>query len=319
MGVSASLCAMSEQGRVAYLVTSYTLPAQVLRLVRTLRAGSPSAHIVLHHDDRRCSLDRRALDAAGARALEPSWPVEWGDFSQVAAILRGFRWLLEHTDFEWMVLLSGQDYPVRPLAAIERDLADSACDGFIETRVIAPPTLRRRNVEEFASRYFYRYVALPDWRVLAPMSSIAPKARPLLLSRQLPSGSRIGWRCARPPFSATLRCHQGSDWFTLSRRCVAAVDSFARHHPEVVRHYRRTVIPTESFVHTVLANDPALRLSGDSRRYTSWEPRPAARPRVLRRADLQSMLASGADFARKFDETVDAGVLDDIDRLTHLA
>lgn len=306
---------MAERARVGYLVLSYTLPGQVLRLLRTLRAGSPDAHVLVHHDDRRCRLDRPALRAARAHSLEPPLAVEWGDFSQLAAVLRGFRWLLEHTDFEWLVLLSGQDYPVRPLAAIERDLATADCDAFIETRPVAPPSLRRRAVDEFASRYFYRYAALPDGPLAARLVALAPKARPLLAARRLPSGPRIGLRWPRPPFSGALRCHRGSDWFTLSRRCVAAVDGFAREHAAALRHYRRTLIPTESFVHTVLASEPALRLRGDNRRHTVWDPPPAARPRVLRRGDLAAALAGGADFARKFDATVDAAVLDDIDRL----
>jgi hypothetical protein len=103
----------------------------------------------------------------------------------------------------------------------------------------------------------------------------------------------------------------------LSRRCISAVDAFARERPDVLRHYRRTLIPTESFVQTVLANDPSLRLSGDMRRFMRWDPPPASRPRVLRGADVEPMLASGADFARKFDESVDAAVLDELDRVVH--
>jgi hypothetical protein len=71
-------------------------------------------------------------------------------------------------------------------------------------------------------------------------------------------------------------------------------------------------------VQTVLANEPAMRLWGDYRRFTKWHVG-SPRPLVLGLADLEEMLASGADFARKFDETVDAAVLDEIDRLVHAA
>jgi hypothetical protein len=107
-----------------------------------------------------------------------------------------------------------------------------------------------------------------------------------------------------------------SDWFTLSRRAVDAVDRVVRARPDVIRHYRHTLIPTESFVATVLANEPGMRLWGDYRRFTHWGEG-AARPRVLGLADLEPMLASGADFAREFDETLDPTVLDEIDRRVH--
>ena len=57
---------------------------------------------------------------------------------------------------------------------------------------------------------------------------------------------------------------------------------------------------------------PGLRLSGDTRRYSAWTAG-AARPAILRLADLDRIVASGADFARKFDVTVDAAVLDALD------
>jgi hypothetical protein len=65
------------------------------------------------------------------------------------------------------------------------------------------------------------------------------------------------------------------------RVAVLAIDAFLKRRPEVLRYYRRTVHPSESFVQTVLANDASLRLSGDTRRYTGWGDRKPTGPRVL--------------------------------------
>lgn len=298
--------------RVAYVITSHRLPGQVLRLARTLRAGSPAAHIVLHHDDRRTQVDRAALHALGVLLVEPPSAVAWGEASHLDAMLRCLRLVLESTDADWLVLLSGQDYPVRPLAAIERSLAEADVDAFIEARPVARPALRRGEVDEFARRYHYRWrraAALP-W----PVVRAAGRARPLVEVRRMPSGPWVGVPAWRSPFGADLVCHRGSDWFTLSRRAIEAVDRFAVTRADVVRHYRRTLIPTESFVPTALANDPSLRLSGDTRRHTRWDPG-ASGPRALGIGDLPGILASGADVARKFDETVDGAVLDALDEV----
>ena len=59
----------------------------------------------------------------------------------------------------------------------------------------------------------------------------------------------------------------------------------------------------------MLANS-GLRLHPDNRRYVRFEPG-SPNPRVLTLDDLDAALASGADFARKFD---DPAVLDELDR-----
>jgi hypothetical protein len=107
---------------------------------------------------------------------------------------------------------------------------------------------------------------------------------------------------SQPP----LRPYHGSDWFTLSRR---AVDVLLAAPDAVIDHFLHTIVPTEAFAHTVLVAS-GLRLVNDNRRWTEFTPG-SANPRVLGLADLDAALASGADFARKFD---DPAVLNEIDR-----
>ena len=78
----------------------------------------------------------------------------------------------------------------------------------------------------------------------------------------------------------------------------------------MVDHFLHTIIPTEAFVHTVLANS-GLRLANDHRRYAVFDPPSSPSPRVFGLDDVDEVLASGADFARKF---ADLRVLDAIDR-----
>lgn len=298
--------------RVAYLVMSHAHPDQVLRLVRTLRAGSPAAPVLIHHDDRRSALDRRALETLGAVELvQPPTAVTWGWASQLDMVLRCYAWLLDRVEFDWVVTVSGQDYPLRPLAQIEHDLAAGPYDGYVEGGAVARPPWTHRAPDEFARRYHYRYrpIRPPGPRLRRAIRA----ARPGLLLRDMPWGTLLGVRCATP-FTPALPCRVGSDWLSLSRRCVETVAAAVRSRPELLRHYRRTLLPTESFAHTVLHATPGLRLSADARRYTSWTPG-SAHPDVLRLADLDRILASGADFARKFDMTIDGAVMDELDRV----
>lgn len=292
--------------KIAYVVLSHQHPEQVLRLARTLRTGSPSCTLVIHHDDRRVGLDEAALSALGGveRVLPPT-PVAWGWTSQLDALLRCLRHALERAEFEWLVVLSGQDYPIRPLPESERELMEGEFDAYLEGFVVEPPTWSRGAADEFARRYFYRYRTVPPpGRVLRRAVSAA---RPLLTLRELPWGTVLGRRCAGPG----VPVRRGADWLTLSRRAAELVVGAP---PALVRHYRHALMPTESFPHTVLYAEPSLRLSGDPRRFSAWTPG-SRHPAVLGVADLDAMLASGTPFARKFDPSVDARVLDELDRV----
>jgi hypothetical protein len=273
---------------VAYLVLSYTHPELVRRLVARLRGGL----VAVHHDDRRCALGE--VDALRI----PATPIEWGHGSQLAAILRCLRALRDH-EWDWVVLLSGQDYPVRPVAEIETALLGAEVDAFIRFTPVPPLRLRRGGVDEFARRYAYR------WRPVRGAAPVLAQLDPLVQVRHLPSGVFAGVP-APPP----LPVFHGSDWFSLSRRAVETV--LAAPEP-VVDHFLHTIIPTEAFVHTVLANSE-LRLANEHRRYAVFDPPSAPSPRVFGLDDVDALLASGADFARKFD---DVAVLDEIDRRLH--
>jgi hypothetical protein len=230
-------------------------------------------------------------------------------------VLRCLRWCLDHTDFEWLVLLSGQDYPIRPVAQIEQSLADAGVDAFIETWPCERPGVRE-SVDEFAGRYFFRW-RRTESSTLYSLARAAPGRGRFFRTRSLPSGRWVGVRGVRSPFGPELDCYRGSDWSTLSRAAVAAVDAFVQSRPEVLRYYSQTVHPSESFIQTVLANNASLRLSGGYRRYTVWGEPNQTGPLVLRLHDLDAMLASGCDFARKFDPTIDHAVLDQLDRRVH--
>ena len=144
--------------RVAYFVTSHRYPEQVLRLARTLRAGSPHAPLLIHHDDRQSRLDVAALAGlGGVQLVRPPAAVAWGWASHLDMLLRCFAWALERAPFDWLIVLSGQDYPIRPPAKIERDLLNSPYDGYVEGIEVNPPCWTRGELDEFSRRYYYRY------------------------------------------------------------------------------------------------------------------------------------------------------------------
>lgn len=314
--------------RPLYFVTSHNNPEQVARLTRALRRLSPDAVIAVHHDYGGSYLDPSVL-GPDVHLLRNLHPIEWGDASRMEMMLRCFRWSLDVEGWDWFVLLSGQDYPVRPLADLEAMLAGAAVDGFVEhARVGEEKDLDRdRRRDQTVRRYFYRYYRLPRLRLASRLP--APVRRSLQARkatlRKVPSpvyvrtlprdlGARIGLRALRTPFRDGFACYKGSDWFTLSRRAVQRMIQGLDDRQDVVRHYRRCMNATESVFVTIMANDPELSISPEQLRFTSWPPG-APHPETLTVDDIDRMRASGKYIARKFDPKVDTAVLDRLDEL----
>ena len=137
-------------------------------------------------------------------------------------------------------------------------------------------------------------------------SSLPGSIRPLAYARELPP--LVGVRRIEP---APLRFFASADWLTLGRAGLRTVLDAAENRG-LMRHFRRVAVPSESFFASVLLGNPSLIVERDNRRFYSFEPG-APHPATLETEDFDRLLASGADFARKFDATLDPHVLDLLD------
>jgi hypothetical protein len=84
----------------------------------------------------------------------------------------------------------------------------------------------------------------------------------------------------------------------------------------VMRFFHQVPIADEACFHTILKNTMGLTFAPDNARFIRWGQRIAG-PDLLTADDLDVMVASGAWFARKFDELVDSSVLDHLDMLSN--
>jgi len=298
--------------RVAYFVQTHRASAQVLRLLSTLRRGSLGALLVVGHDPTAEALDARALAALEVHSFRPAHSPRRGYWSMFEPFVEAVERLDRlGASYDWLVYLSGQDYPVRPLEASEAHLAASPYDGYltwIDADAVTPEGRRRQG----RVRYFYRYAdhpkAAPALRVLRKANGLQPWWHVHLVY-----GPRLGVRVRRPPFGPGLRPCWGSQWTTLRRASAERVAEAARAGSPLVEHFRQTVCPDEAFAQTVLVHDGRFRLSNDNLRYVDMRGSRDGRPRVLGLPDRPALAAGGYAFARKFDAEVDAAILDWLD------
>lgn len=297
--------------KLAYLIQSHKNVDQVERLVHALTALDPGSRIYLSHDHRdgpgveRLACDRvRVTRDAGGR----------GGFHPVARWLRLVNLVAEDGGADYVVQISGQDYPVRPLAQMHTELQDSG-DGFLE---FFPALTRVGNhwpVREGRGRYLYRWrelVPIPDAArlPLAPLHALN-FLQPWVRFNVAYGGLKVGrWRGSLPE---GLCVFGGSMFPSLSWRSVTHVAHVARTRPDIMAWARDSLVIDEAFFQSLLLSEPGFTFEPSARRHFQFEGSRFGHPAVLTRHDLPQILAGDAYFARKFDTTVDATVLDLID------
>lgn len=276
--------------RVAYVISAYKNPAQLSRLVHRLHTGAETT-FVLHVDQKTDgavyrTMQERLADLADVTFL-PRHACHWGGFGHVAASLKGIRELTRRGwDGDHVILLSGQDYPIKPNAHVQDFLERGKGRSFFLHFPLPTPNWTHGGLDRFASwhwRYRRIHVRLP-------------------LRRTLPAG---------------LRPWGGSAYWIMSRNALRRVAEFVDANPAYVRFFRHVDIPDELFFQTILLNSPEAERCVDLRlHYTEWSRSPA--PAILTTDDYPRLFASSCLFARKFDDSVDEGVLDLIDeKLLH--
>jgi hypothetical protein len=301
--------------KVCYLIQTHKNPEQIYRLVRLIKTLSPDSQVIVSHDLTNCNLELAAFhDLSRVQVFQGK--AARGSFALVQKYLDAVDWLLSHNiDFDWLINLTGQDYPTQHLSKIENFLAQTSYDGFIEYFQVCSKQ-SQWSIREGYSRYFYSYQQfikdLPEWlqKVSTPLKVI--NYIQSFFRINFSYGLSLGVR-ASAPFNEDLICYGGSFFCTLSRKCIQYLNEFSRTHPDVVDYYRHVGVPEESFIQTVLLSSGLFNLCNDCKRYFDFSRSRNGHPRILTIDDYPSLLQDNIHFARKFDFTQDSKILDLLD------
>jgi len=279
--------------KVAYLIMGHREPEQILRLIDALRDSA--AFFAVH-------IDKRAPDEvfaplkeyAGTRPdlfLTRRIRCYWGSFGIASAMVECIRTTVEcGVHFDYAILLSAQDYPIKSADQITEFLERNKGAEFIECFELAKPNRWTNHAGPYQALNRVQY-----WTFFL-------RSRPfhLRIPRRLP----FGWQP-----------HGGSQWWGLSRECILYLESTFRTKPEVIRYFRHVFIPDESLFQTVIANEPRFssRIVCNDLRHIDWERPNPKYPRTLDMEDLERLRVSSKLFARKFERVRSGELLDTVD------
>jgi Core-2/I-Branching enzyme len=288
--------------KIAYLLLAHNNPRLLKRAIRTLSSGDCGFFI---HIDKKA--DIRQFSAVGGKNIffsKQRMPVHWGEFSLVQATLMMIREALEDpTHYDYFVLLSGSDYPLRSGEYIRAFFEDNFGLEFMNLTKLPAPGFPIAKINKL------RY----------------PSDKPLrrFATRAL---GKLGF--AQRDFKKWLRGLEpycGSQWWAMSRDAVRYTVEFTQLNPHLEEYFRNSFTSDEMFFHTILGNSPLRSQIRRNLVYLDW-PKPGEHPVILTDEHLRGFESvekvyvedewgSGeALFARKFsDDNLD--LLDRIDEM----
>jgi Core-2/I-Branching enzyme len=277
--------------KFAYLVLAHKNPGQLVKLCKALTTNG--AHVHVHVDQKVDITEFKAKLAAvpGVHLSAQRWPVYWGGFNMINATLHMIELALAN-GAERLVLISGLDLPIKPIRHIESLLGADA--DHIETSRL--PNAGLGDGDGFHRIWYLHAMDL--------MGRLGLKPRTLFhLHKLMPAFMRI-----KPPHDLDVR--MGSQWWSLRASTARKILDFTAQRADVMRFFKYMGIPDEAFFQTLVqrvAPDQAVPVS---HRLIVWDRHP--KPYVFLRSDLDEICSSEALFARKFDEVVDAEMVDKV-------
>ncbi len=305
--------------RIAYLILAHKNPSQLAELVTALDDPTKTRFYI--------HVDQRSAEFLGSPSLKPIMDREnvsflrdrvrvyWGGFSIVEATLRLLRKAVDEGGFEYAVLLSGQDFPIKSNRHIELFFESHDGKEFISYTPLpsqewdwGPDIMERiesywrvdgirRLLETTGSKRLQRW----GWGAYSRLTTLVYRHAPGLKRNFLPGIAPYG----------------GSSWFAISSRCATYALNYLQDHPEYCKFFAHTLISDESFFQTLILNSPFRDyVVNDALRFIDWDPG-ASSPRVLTCEDLDRLVVSDRLYARKFDNDKCPGVVGKIIR--HIA
>ncbi|MGF1546648.1 MAG: beta-1,6-N-acetylglucosaminyltransferase [Thiotrichales bacterium] len=280
--------------RIAYLITATTTAAQLTRLIDRIAADESTFFV--HVDKRRDDLLNEARTSLAGRdeihwvsERYATWPAHINYVNAVLAAMRALS--AAAIDYEYAILLTDEDYPIKSNPAI----AD-----FLRAH-------QGRNFINYA-RVDGKDHVWADWG--PPSNGITRLAHWHLVVH-----SRL---LLRLPMRRKIPCghigYIGYQWWNLTPAAVEHCVRFIAEHPDYLRFFRNAYMTDEVFFQTLLMNSP-LRdtLVNDNLRHIHPEPFPN-HFKCIDADNLDALQRSPALFARRFCDGPQAAVLDTIDR-----
>lgn len=279
--------------KLAYLIQAHKNFKQIQNLIYALL--DDTTDIYIHIDNKSeilySELKREFKNMNNIYILSDV-SVIWSGFSQVEATLKLMEAVKKTNKvYDYISLISGQDFPIKSNEFIKRYLAENYGKEFIEFEDIGERSWRLKCYNFFRENKNNRnlYMRLLDNLIRHPQKLIVKRNNFI-----------------------NMNLYFGSQWFTITYDCMLYILNYLEKNPLFKKEFNFSACPDEHFFQIIILNSKFRdKVVNDNLRYIDWS-RGENSPEVLTTNDFLSLKGSKKLIARKFDLEIDKSIFDKI-------
>ncbi len=278
--------------KVAHLILAHAQPIQLKRLIDKL--SHEDAYCFVHVDLNVQINIFTELFITNERVffISERVAIKWASYSLVQATINGFKAIKSAgLNIEYVNLLSGQDYPLKPINEFHEFLTNHPNKAFMHCLDVHTEwTEAVLRLEQYHFTYYREFTG--KYKLQRLLNKLVPK-------RKMPENMIAVGR---------------SQWFTIAFVQMEYLVKKMEQSKRIAHFFKLTWAPDEIIFQTLLFNSNfKLSIINDNLRYIDWS-QGEKNPKLLVTEDYRLLMNSNCFFARKFDLNIDANILDLIDQ-----
>jgi len=280
--------------RMAFLIMAHKNPSQIERLVRQLDHEDFDIYL---HLDKKANLAAFEYLAENGRVkfIANRIRVTWGGISIPDSVIASMKEIMSgDIQYDFISLISGQDYPLRSAGEIYSYFEKRRGKNFLYLESLISPWWSEANKR--INRYDMVNYSFPGkYRLQWLVNFLMPRKM--------------------FPFPFVLYGGPRAAWFTLTPDCAKYVIDFLHQNPQVRKFFYHTWGADEFVFPTVIMNSKFKRtvVIDNDFLYMDWTAGGCS-PKILTCEDANSLRKSSCYMARKFDVDKDLDVFDLMDK-----
>ncbi len=279
---------MDKELKILFLITAFNKQNQLIKLINCIGKKAGYKDIFVHIDKKSDMdiLDLRNQTNAAVNYYS-QYPVYWGGNNQLLSILSLIEKAVNKQEYDFMVLLSGQDLPVVSYDEMMNFFKKNQGHSFI--------TSYKFPIESW--NYKHGMGRIQWYWFLDHVKRVRGIHTFHVWSHYVFEKFNI-----IKPASRGIEFYGGSDWWMLPGEVARYCLNEFHKNRKLRKCFEFSFIPTEMFFQTVIGNSKYQNsVTNNNYRFISWSSDNKGHPNVITNEHKKVIEESGCLFARKFD------------------